>query len=52
MDIGYGTQGTESQHEDDGDHGLGATGLDLLDSGVFPCAVCQSGVGIVNSIQC
>ena len=27
-------------------------GLDLLrDSGAFPCAVCQSGVG-VNSIQC
>ena len=26
-------------------------GLDLCDSGAFPCAVCQSGVDM-NSIQC
>ena len=51
MSRGYGTQGTESQHEEDYVHGLG-TGLDLLrDSGAFPCAVCRSCVG-VNSIQC
>ena len=33
-------------------HMVSGPGLDLLrDSGAFPCAVCQSGVG-VNSIQC
>ena len=51
MERGHGTQGTESQHEEDKAHGL-RSGLDLLrDSGAFPCAVCRSGVS-VNSIEC
>ena len=50
MERGYGTQGTESQHEED--IMFFGPGLDLLrDSSAFSCAVCWSGVG-VNSIWC
>ena len=51
MERGYGTQGTESQHEEDKNYGLGP-GLDLLpNSGAFPCAVCRSGVGVIPSTR-
>ena len=51
MERGYGTQGLRVNIKKT-KLMVSGPGLDLLrDSGAFPCAVCQSGVG-VNSIQC